>query len=276
MIEFLQFLRNRFSSLLWWFFLFLSIGLLVQKNFYYRVVFKSKTNQASLSLMQKSNNFKSYFELRKTNKDLMEENEVLRNRLNKINQTRPIPVNELDLIDEEVFEVLAAKVIFNTIRKNNNYFIIQKGSKDGILPNMGVVSNKGIVGITETIASNYSLCRSVLNSKFTTNPKINGINYFGEVKWTKKGYNKMYITEIGKESKIQSGDFVTTSNFSSIFNENVPIGIVGKVVKKKENNYLQIECLLAANLKKLNYVYVLKRKDKEEIDQLIELSSNEH
>ena len=94
MIEFLQFLRNRFSSLLWWFFLFLSIGLLVQKNFYYRVVFKSKTNQASLSLMQKSNNFKSYFELRKTNKDLMEENEVLRNRLNKINQTRQIPVNK--------------------------------------------------------------------------------------------------------------------------------------------------------------------------------------
>ncbi len=276
MFQLLQFLRNRFSSFLWWFLLAISLVFLLQKNFYYQAAFIAKTNLVRLSVLKTSNDFKSFFALRKNNEFLLQENERLKNQISYLRQFSP--KESIKMIPEDAlnFEVLGAKVIYNSIHANENFFIINRGSNDGILHHMGVINSKGVVGITDVVRPNYTLCKSLLNTKFTTNPKINGINYFGEIKWNRKGYDKMYITELGKESEIKVGDQVTTSNYSSIFQEDILVGYVHEIVKSKKENYLLVECLISADLRKLDFVYVLKRKDKKEIDQLIENSKHEN
>ena len=63
------------------------------------------------------------------------------------------------------YEVFNSKVIKNSYSRNNNYLTINIGNIDSISEDMGVVSNKGIIGITDRVSKNYSRVISVLNTK---------------------------------------------------------------------------------------------------------------
>ena len=71
---------------------------------------------------------------------------------------------------------------FNMVSLVNNH-TLDKGEKDGIRSEMGVVNGNGIVGIVYLTSDNYSVVIPVLNSKSNISCKIKKSDYFGFLKW---------------------------------------------------------------------------------------------
>lgn len=55
-----------------------------------------------------------------------------------------------DSVYQQKYIFIPALVTKTTTTLSNNYLIINQGSKQGIMPEMGVISSEGIVGIAHT------------------------------------------------------------------------------------------------------------------------------
>ena len=84
------------------------------------------------------------------NRNLAEENAVLleyKFNSNAISKSEPQILDSVLLNTIENFSVIPANIITNSINRPNNLFTINKGSRNGVLPNMGVITTKGVAGI---------------------------------------------------------------------------------------------------------------------------------
>ena len=61
----------------------------------------------------------------------------------------PLHIFFNDTANNPVFEYVPANVIENTTHKQSNYIILDKGGKDSIAIDMGVITARGIVGIVK-------------------------------------------------------------------------------------------------------------------------------
>src|SRR5690606_11802514 len=59
------------------------------------------------------------------------------------------------------FDVIPAQVVYNSIHKSENYFVINKGSKDGINKGSGVISPQGVAGIVIAVGPRFSTAMSL-------------------------------------------------------------------------------------------------------------------
>ena len=69
-------------------------------------------------------------------------------------------------ISDEQFNYIPCRVIKNNVDRLYNYITIDKGTKAGIQPDMGIVSPDGIVGRVIRVSDNYALVLSALNVGF--------------------------------------------------------------------------------------------------------------
>ncbi len=113
--------------------------------------------------------------------------------------------------------------------KDDNYIVIDKGTADGIKPEMGVVGGGGVVGVVCATNVHYSLVLPVINVKSSISCRIRRTGYYGSLQW--KGGSAYYarLVDMPQYAKTHSGDVVETSGYSTIF----PPGLfVGKVCKE--------------------------------------------
>jgi rod shape-determining protein MreC len=47
----------------------------------------------------------------------------------------------------QIYTFVDGEVVFNSINRRNNYFTINRGRRDGVFPQMGVMAPRGIAGI---------------------------------------------------------------------------------------------------------------------------------
>ena len=80
----------------------------------------------------------------------------------------------------------------NSVSHLSNYITVNKGSKDGIAPDMGVVSERGVVGIVSTVNDHFSVIIPLLNPKSRLSCKVLGSTYFGALSW--KGRDIRFAT----------------------------------------------------------------------------------
>lgn len=78
----------------------------------------------------------------------------------------------------------------NSVTHLSNYITVDKGKLDGIMPDMGVVSERGVVGIVSTVSDHFSVIIPLLNPKFRLSCKVLGSSYFGSLSWN--GRNTLY------------------------------------------------------------------------------------
>lgn len=222
-------------------------------------------------------NVASYLNLKGENENLKNENLRLRSQLGlnrSINQTFK-DTSYLDSISKSlnnykvVYTYLSAKVVKNTYNSRNNYFIIDQGSKQGIEDGMAVICPQGVVGVIINTSENYARGMSVLNSKFEITPYLPAIELRqGVIGWSGMDYQYADLREVNRTEQVKKGMAVVTSNYSSIFPPNIPIGTVQNVSLKNKSNFHQITLKLATDFNRLNTVYCVKNNYHLEIDSL--------
>lgn len=219
----------------------------------------------------KSSNITDYFSLKEKNEVLALENEALKQQLATI-----VPVNNNisdsnDVVVEPIYSLIPAKVIKNTVNKQHNYIIINKGAEDGIAEGMGVINSSGIVGIVNSVSDHYAYVLSFLNTTQNVSAKIAKNNVFGPMKWTGRSIDKALLSEIPLHCDVQTGDTISTSGFSIIYPADIPLGVVMET-KVIDGVSQEVEVSLFQNFKSLYYVEVVFSNRKSEI---LTLETNE-
>jgi rod shape-determining protein MreC len=264
MQQIINFIIRYKTALLYLLLLSVSLVFTAKSHSYHRSKFFNSANWISGTIYSSSQDITSYFDLQEENKKLVEENRRLRRLL--YNHDIP-PIMELDTTSLD-YTVQMAEIIKNSYASPDNYITIDKGSEQGIRQDMGVVTSRGILGIVEHTTANFAAVQSILNSKSTINAKIKNTNYFGSLVWNGKRYNEVQLEDIPRLVPVLVGDTIVTGAMSSIFPENIPIGVIKKYSLNESQSFYSIDVELFNDMTNLRYVYVIRNTNRPEIQEL--------
>jgi rod shape-determining protein MreC len=214
-----------------------------------------------------------YFNLAGENKALAQENARLYNMLPN-EYFNPTSLTPADTSADKKYLFIGARVINNSINKQYNFLILDKGSSHGIEPEMAVLCKDGIVGVVKETSANFSSVVSVLNREFFPNARIKRNGYFGPIEWPGRHFRKVILREIPLHVDVQEGDTVVTSGYSSIFPPGILVGTV-ESYKPEEGIFYAITVKLSTDFKRLNDVIVVKNLMREEQLKLEENLEND-
>ena len=194
-------------------------------------------------------NLKSYLQLRELNEKLMEENILLKKEnLNK----------KFDSKYDNNYDLILAKVIKNSTKLSRNNLIINRGKKNGIKRDMGVISKDGIVGIINETSKNYSSVISILNKDLKINAKHNKSNAYGSLEWNQKDPTVVELNDISIDNEIFIGDTISTGGMSFYFPNNIPIGEINSIKISENNGFYSLKVKLFQKMNNISYVYVIE------------------
>ena len=255
-------LRNK-NTLLYALLLLISFFLTIQNNDYHRARYFNSANWLSGTIYDSYTGVSQYFDLKTQRDELQEENRRLKEQL--YNRPRNYSV-EIDSSNLD-YEVLSGRVIKNSYANPDNYITINRGSRDSVLQDMGVITSRGILGIVERSSANFASVQSVLNSKSNINAKILHTNYFGYLTWNQKDFRVVQLEDIPRlnPDPMKVGDTIVTGAMSSIFPENVPIGTIVRIDLNQAESLYEIDVRLFNDMTSLGQVYIIRNRKRPEI-----------
>ncbi|MFP5078816.1 rod shape-determining protein MreC [Pedobacter sp. JCM 36344] len=247
------------------FIIFFTLGLFltIKNNAYQRSVTVNSTNKVVGEVYTNLNVLKRYMSLGMVNDSLARENAKLKTnilQLQNIDTAKDVIVK--DTLGVPQFTYLSARVVKNSITLRNNVITINRGTLNGILAGMPVISpGSGIVGYIMDVSEHFATIRSLLHKATFISVNVKKNNAVGSLIWGEGNldYRKAYIKDIPNHFKLQLGDTVVTSNFSS-FPAGIPVGKVTNTGVSKGDNFKLIEISLINDFSTLQYVYVIKDK----------------
>lgn len=174
------------------------------------------------------------------------------------------------------YRIFKANVIKNSLNKADNYITLDRGSSDGIRPEMGVVDANGVVGIVYKTSPRYSLVIPLLNSKSSISCKIVGSEYFGYLKWEGRDSRFAYLKDLPRHAEFNLGDTVVTSGYSTVFPEGVMVGTVDDMSDSHDGLSYLLKIKLATDFGKVSNVRVISRSGQEEQNMLEKEGENDN
>jgi len=248
----------------------LSLILVSKYNEYPSSVMLSSANAISGSFYEKVSNVTNYFGLQHQNDLLSQENADLRREIlmyQSLLDKKELSVKDtlLDsILPDKDYTLIPAKVIDNNTNKLRNFMTLNKGSKDGIAVDMGVLTTDGVAGIVCAVSDHFSVVISLLNPQIKVSCLLQKSEYVGSLVWDGDDITTAKLEDISAHLEVADGDTVVTSGFSSIFPRNIPVGVIEHHEKDKTNSYHDIDVRLFTNFKTISHVKVLDFKHRDE------------
>jgi len=256
-----------------------AIYLIYKNNNYQHFIISTATQSITVPIQKFANLFYKQFSYPEENKRLIEQNAELLNKNSNMfilsdDSTHTVFAGE-GKNRRRMYNISTAQVVFNTINKLHNYIIIDKGRKDGVLPDMAVLSPSGIVGVVSDVSNNFSTVISLLNPNSRVSAKIIPINQIGTVVWVDNDPSIAQVIDIPQHLMVSAGDSVVTSGYSDVFPKDILIGTVIEKFDNPNNTFLTIKIRLATDFRNLNNVFLVSNLYKPELDSLKSKFKNE-
>ena len=221
------------------------------------------------NIHKRTASLKQYFKLKEINEKLVQENAILMQNNKKALYKRSydkITIN--DTIYNQKYLYSAAQVVNFSIHNPVNYIILDRGSKQGIKPQMGVITHDGLVGIVKDVSQNFCSVISLLNNKTELFAVLKRSGFTGRVKWEEEGQFTIRLYDVPKNIDVVEGDTVVTGRSSSIFPEGIKVGYVKEIIDAPGEPFYEIKLTPSVSFNNLSYVYVVENVLKEEQDAI--------
>lgn len=238
-------------------------------------------------LLNWKTDFLGYFALDDENERLREEIAVLETQLAKARVLEtpkpdsllfagaPLPDSTGRLPLRPEYQFVTARVISNSVSGRNNWMMINRGRKDGVKENTGVITARGLAGIVRYVSDDFALVMSVLHRQTKVSCALKGHDYFGSLTWEGDNPLKMILTDIPYHLKVSPRDTVVVSKYSLLFPAGHLAGTVDTAYRMSGSNFLYIRVSLSQSPAAIDNVYVVTNKFSDQIDQLQEAAKDE-
>lgn len=252
----------------------ISMVLLFRFNSFQGSVWFSAANSMVASVNGAYSDVISFFNLEKVNRQLTDQNialqretEVLRQAL--VTATKDTTMTERLMREKLVgYNMVPATVVSNSAERTNNYLVINRGTADGIRPEMGVIGGGGVVGIVYLVGPHHSLVIPVTNRKSSISCRVRGQNYFGYLQWDGSSMLSAYVDDVPRYARVKVGQAVETSGYSAVFPPGIFVGRVRKISNSADGQSYRLDVTLGTNFANLRDVSVVTTPYKAEIDTL--------
>lgn len=241
---------------------------------YRQHVFMTSAGRMASTVYKGANNVTSYFDLREINDDLNRRNAELQAEIVRLQETidalHEANFTDTLALDSGVrhFDFIVAHVINNSISHPFNYLTINKGSADGVRPELGVIDRNGVVGIVSTTGAHSARVISLLNPHFRLSCKIKRSDYFGSLVWDGDNPGEALLEELPRHTVYQPGDTIVTSGYSAVFPSGLPVGTVVEAESDRNQNFFTLRIKLLADFTTLGNVQVVVNNQADELRAL--------
>ena len=245
----------------------IAIALIVQSSNFQRSRIIGFNRQVTGYIFSKVDGAREYLSLKEVNQQLANENLELRNRLEKVSRLMDSAIVVHEIGESQHFDYVPSRIVHNSVYKQYNYITLDKGKKQGVFRDMGVISDRGLVGIVFETSNNFATVIPVINRDFRLSVKIKSNNYAGILQWEGESPLFAMLTEIPFHVILMEGDTILTSGFSSIFPEGIQVGKIESFALEKGNFY-DIKVRLSTDFQRLYHVNVIRNYRQEEQQNL--------
>jgi len=253
-------IRNK-TFLLYLLLFTISIFFTIQSHSYHKSKFVNSANFLSGGLYNSAHSISQYFNLKNENEVLVEENIKLRTILHNSEQNSLIDT----LSNTQQYSLTNATVIKNSYSNTNNFLLIDRGEKDGMKQDLGVISSKGLIGIIDNTSNSYSSVISILNTNSRINAQLKKTNHFGTLRWDAKSPQIVQLVDVQKIAPVKVGDTIITGGRSTIFPKGIKVGAVESFELDEAEDFYEINITLFNDMTNIGHVYIIKNNDSEEI-----------
>ena len=267
----------------WFLFLLLegiSLVLIVRFNNYQGATFFTSAGSVAGSAYSVFMDANRYFHLKTENDGLLAQNVALTRELSELKEQLTELRNKEALTGDSLvksigsgYKFLTANIINNSLNSVNNFITLNKGSDDGIRPEMGVFNSDGIVGVVYLTSNNRSIVIPLLNSKSSVSCRVKGSESFCSLSWDGGDPRYSNLIDLPRYAQFETGDTVVTSGFSSIFPGDLPVGTVERIEDSADGMFYTVRVKLFVDFSRLTSVFIVGNDGYEEQSKLEQKST---
>ena len=225
---------------------------------------------------QMSDAVSSFRDSRRLNATLQEENSRLKKELDNLRSAE----YRLKLLETENKELqamagykqqrdeltlLPARVVGVSLGDLHEFFFLDKGSIDGVRPEMVVVTSAGVAGVVEQVYRHYSRFMLISSNRSRMGVRVLRRESRAVGVLTGPGPNRSLLQAeyFGRDDDVQPGDMLVTSGIGGKYPAGLFIGTVSSVEADATGLQKLVQIEAAADLSYPDRVFVILREDVE-------------
>lgn len=212
---------------------------------------------------------RSHFHLEALNEELQAENARLQERL-RAYERLGVEQEELARMAEREaasYRYTPATVVKMSRNRTRNYIILNKGSEDGIRPQSGIISDRGVVGIVEAVGRHYAYGVTLMNPGMSVGARVGRSDVVAPLSWDGFSSRGAVVRNLPPHYVFEPGDTVRTSGYSTIFPPGIPIGVTGGT-RLVDGSTRQVDVTLFQDFSTVRYVTVVENLERSEMTAL--------
>lgn len=228
------------------------------------VPFQKGIGAAGAWLTGRSDDLKKINELTQENTELKERIDELTIRINDLQRDKYelAELRSLFHLNEQYsdYKKVGARVIGKETGNWFSSFVIDKGSNDGIAPDMNVMSGSGLVGIVTSVGPNWANVRSIIDDSSNLSGMVMSTSdtliVTGDLELMDEGYIR-FSQLIDEDDMVVKGDQVVTSAISNKYLPGISVGFISEIEKDANNLTKSGYITPAVDFKRINTVLVV-------------------
>jgi len=158
--------------------------------------------------------------------------------------------------EKYIYSTLAAQAYGSSGSDRSRVFYIDKGSRDGLKPDMAVITGDGVVGKVRDVFGHSAQVLAVNDTTSGAGVILETTRIRGVLKGDVDG--QLEVVGVTADQRIKPGENILTAGGDLIFPRGLPVGVVEKVVRDPDSDgMIDIIVKPAAHLDRLDEVLVI-------------------
>ena len=171
------------------------------------------------------------------------------------------------------YRYITARVVANTINRPHNYTTLDKGTAQGVEPNMGVITPDGnMVGYVVDCSEHYAVVMPIINIDFRGGGKLDiegdTENRIGSISWDGRDASRVTMSDLLEYANPKAGDKVSSNSHYFPPMMKVNVGEVESISKSKNKNTYEVVLRLATDFSSLDHLILVHNERFKEVTDL--------
>ena len=233
----------------------------------------ARTSALGKSVSGAINDTRNFMSLPEQNSELTKRVAQLEEELER----RDIAIRELTHADDHkpIVDSIDSKFLYHpahvvslTSNRLRNYIIVDRGTKDGIYENMGVITpTKELVGTVVSCSESYSVVMPMLNTRYKIGGRLVDNDYVCSIFWEGESRYEVLAVEISKYAEPKSGMVINV--VSDRMPHDVKIGEVESCKLNASKTAYSAVVKIAADMQRLGDLLIVENRDETELFNLM-------